>query len=51
MKYLARIHLEDFSKKKSVNKRLFGGNAQNRTGIQGFAILCVTIPPRCPHIS
>ena len=24
----------------------FGGHAQNRTGIQGFAILCVTIPPR-----
>ena len=23
-----------------------GGHAQNRTGIQGFAILCVTIPPR-----
>ena len=21
-----------------------GGHAQNRTGIQGFAILCVTIP-------
>ena len=24
----------------------FGGHAQNRTGMQGFAILCVTIPPR-----
>jgi hypothetical protein len=24
----------------------FGGHAQNRTGIKGFAILCVTIPPR-----
>ena len=24
----------------------FGGHAQNRTGIEGFAILCVTIPPR-----
>ena len=23
-----------------------GGHAQNRTGIKGFAILCVTIPPR-----
>ena len=28
------------------NNILFGGHAQNRTGIQGFAILCVTIPPR-----
>ena len=27
----------------------FGGNARNRTGIQGFAILCVTIPPRCQN--
>ncbi len=25
-----------------------GGHAQNRTGIEGFAILCVTIPPRGP---
>ena len=24
----------------------FGGHAQNRTGVEGFAILCVTIPPR-----
>jgi hypothetical protein len=23
-----------------------GGLAQNRTGMQGFAILCVTTPPR-----
>ena len=23
-----------------------GGHVQNRTGIKGFAILCVTIPPR-----
>jgi hypothetical protein len=23
-----------------------GGLAQNRTGMQGFAVLCVTIPPR-----
>jgi hypothetical protein len=29
----------------SVNSRL-GGLAQNRTGMQGFAVLCVTIPPR-----
>ena len=26
--------------------RFIGGHAQNRTGIEGFAILCVTIPPR-----
>ena len=25
---------------------LYGGHVQNRTGIKGFAILCVTIPPR-----
>ena len=24
----------------------FGGHAPNRTGMEGFAILCVTIPPR-----
>ena len=23
-----------------------GGHDRNRTGIQGFAVLCVTIPPR-----
>ena len=23
-----------------------GGLARNRTGIEGFAVLCVTIPPR-----
>ena len=23
-----------------------GGHARNRTGMQGFAVLCVTIPPR-----
>ena len=23
-----------------------GGRARNRTGMQGFAVLCVTIPPR-----
>ena len=28
------------------NNKNFGGHAQNRTGIEGFAILCVTIPPR-----
>ena len=28
-----------------------GGLARNRTGMEGFAVLCVTIPPRglCPH--
>jgi hypothetical protein len=25
---------------------LYGGLARNRTGIEGFAVLCVTIPPR-----
>ena len=25
---------------------LIGGLAQNRTGVQGFAVLCVTTPPR-----
>ena len=24
----------------------FGGLARNRTGVQGFAVLCVTTPPR-----
>ena len=33
-----------FLKNKTTN--FFGGHAQNRTGIKGFAILCVTIPPR-----
>lgn len=23
-----------------------GGLARNRTGLQGFAVLCVTVPPR-----
>ena len=27
-------------------KRLSGGLARNRTGLQGFAVLCVTVPPR-----
>ena len=31
---------------KIQNNQFFGGHAQNRTGIKGFAILCVTIPPR-----
>ena len=25
---------------------IYGGHDRNRTGIQGFAVLCVTIPPR-----
>ena len=33
-----------WEKNKTTN--FFGGHAQNRTGIKGFAILCVTIPPR-----
>ena len=28
-----------------------GGHDRNRTGIQGFAVLCVTIPPRGHNIS
>lgn len=28
------------------NMREFGGLARNRTGVQGFAVLCVTTPPR-----
>ena len=35
---------------KTYLNTFFGGNARNRTGIQGFAILCVTIPPRCHQI-
>ena len=29
-----------------ILKRMFGGLARNRTGVQGFAVLCVTTPPR-----
>ena len=29
-----------------LSSYFFGGHAQNRTGMEGFAILCVTIPPR-----
>ena len=28
-----------------------GGHDRNRTGIQGFAVLCVTIPPRGQTVS
>ncbi len=28
-----------------------GGHDRNRTGIQGFAVLCVTIPPRGQNLS
>ena len=40
---IAQIHHYFDSK---LNSFFSGGHAQNRTGIQGFAILCVTIPPR-----
>ena len=34
-----------------VNVMEIGGSGGNRTPIQGFAVLCVTIPPRNPNIS
>ena len=30
----------------AVARRKIGGLARNRTGMQGFAVLCVTTPPR-----
>ena len=30
------------------NSAEYGGLARNRTGVQGFAVLCVTTPPRGP---
>lgn len=31
-----------------VDLGTIGGLARNRTGVQGFAVLCVTTPPRGP---
>jgi hypothetical protein len=31
---------------RSVPREVGGGHARNRTGVQGFAVLCVTTPPR-----
>ena len=41
---LARII--GYGRRGTKNCRKFGGLAQNRTGVQGFAVLCVTTPPR-----
>ena len=49
LKQIKDNNLKDFRKWPGgtpSNIQSFGGHAQNRTGIKGFAILCVTIPPR-----
>ena len=35
-----------FLLRSAYNLLIYGGLARNRTGIEGFAVLCVTIPPR-----
>ena len=40
------IQVEKALPQKGNLVRNFGGLARNRTGVQGFAVLCVTTPPR-----
>ena len=43
-----RERQQEFSKNRSKLNALggkFGGPSRNRTGVQGFAVLCVTTPP------
>ncbi len=39
-------YLETFATRSGSRAQPSGGHARNRTGVQGFAVLCVTTPPR-----
>jgi hypothetical protein len=41
---IAETHSAD-AKGQPLTATIFGGPSRNRTGVQGFAVLCVTTPP------